>query len=140
MNEANWFYKGRQPQAKQYEVMPNIPQQKYQYVKIMDMVSQYDSTYYQKRTFVSIGRGCTEEEAALTPRFCGKVAVANEPNVVTDLLKGAVSVGSSVVDGLGKALEAASGKNSTPSNTAVSERMTAWFGAMAKLSEKAFKS
>merc|ERR1719443_144143 len=60
---AKWFYRGRHPQKKQYDVMANHPTKEYQAVKILDMSSHYDNIYYVNRDFVTVGLGCTEEEA-----------------------------------------------------------------------------
>ena len=86
MTSANWFYHGRKPHTKQYEVMANFPDKYFQYVKILDMHSRYDSKYYITRTFVKIGRGCTQEDVDLTERYCSKPAVANEPSVIRKVL------------------------------------------------------
>jgi len=140
MKTVNWMYNGRRPHKKQYEVMANAPQDHYQYVKILDMNSHYDDKYYVTRTFVTIGRGCTEDEAKQTPRFCKAPEVANEPSVVRNLLTGVAVAGSSVVGGAGALLVAAGVKEATPVNTAYKHRIMSWMATSAKSTESWIRS
>lgn len=135
MKTAKWLYRGHKPHAKQYDVMSNFPTKDFQTIKLLDMDSHYDSTYYVTRTFVTIGRGCSEKELALTPRFCGKPSVANVPSLLRNLLTGVADVAGSVVSGVGRALQLAGVTEETPSNKAYEQRIASWLSSTAKSSE-----
>lgn len=135
MKEVGWFYRGRKPHTRQYEVMPNSPQKHYRSVKILDMDSQYDSTYYLTRTFVNIGLGCTEEEWSLTPRFCSRPEVANEPSLLRNLLTGVADGASAFAGSVGRVLQMAGVMEETPSNSAHKQRIASWLSGQVKASE-----
>merc|ERR1740117_1347640 len=100
------------------------------------MDSQYDSTYYITRTFVNIGLGCTEEEAVLTPRFCSKPTVENEPSIAWNLLTGVGNAGGYVGRGAVQALRAVGVVEETPPNNAYMQRIKSWMSGKAKVSEQ----
>merc|ERR1719379_2292318 len=137
--EKNWFYRGRTPQKKQYEPMPNAPQDNYQYMKILSMRSRPDTDFAIWRTFVTIGKRCTETESRLTPRWCETPKVLNPNTVVTNLLNGAVMVGSGLVSGATGLAEAAGLKEKGIKNSATGKRLSEWFHSKFKGFEKKIK-
>jgi len=89
---------------------------------------------------VTIGRGCTEEEAAVTPRFCTELQVANKPSIARDLLTGAAIAGQGAVSGAAATLRLAGVMEAVPENKAYGKRIAGWLAGQAKSAEKYLRS
>merc|ERR1719436_1142621 len=96
----------------------NPPTLKYQAMKIMEMKSRPDTDFAIWRTFVDIAHGCTEEEATATPRWCTKPEIANEPDIVSNLLTGVQLIGGGAAGAVGAIGEATGLKDKSASNSA----------------------
>ena len=70
MRNASWFFRGRTPQRKQYDMKENLPKKDIQGVRIMDFKSRQDTDFHVWRSFVTTSLQCTLEEAEETPRWC----------------------------------------------------------------------
>jgi len=131
MKIENWFYRGRTPHRKQYNATENIPKDSYQYAKILSTHSRPDTDFGIWRNFVTIGRGCTEKEAATTPRWCKAPEVANPPSGINNLLSGVGLAAGLVGSGAGAIGEATGLTDKSIGNQAFQERLgTWWFGQM----------
>jgi len=136
MTEKNWFYRGRNPQRKQYDLVEHLPTDQYRCDDIVSMSTLPDSEFHIWRTFVTVARGCTEEEANLTPRWCAAPEIGNAKSIAKALLGGAKGIGSGLGYAAGKGLEAAGLKNKTMANEARTERLGQWFKGRVKGFEK----
>uniref|UniRef100_A0A7S0A396 Uncharacterized protein n=1 Tax=Pyrodinium bahamense TaxID=73915 RepID=A0A7S0A396_9DINO len=132
MREAQWYYRGRTPQKKQYNKTENIPKDSFQYVKVLGIKSKPDTDFGIWRDFVTLGRRCTEAEAAATPRWCEAPLVHNAPSVTRDLLSGLEMVGHAAGSAASAAAVASGAVEPSVANHAVQERLGQWFDSRFK--------
>jgi len=60
MIKQNWFYRGRTPHRKQYNITENLPSPQYDHMKILEVKSRPDTDFGIWRNFVTTGLTCTE--------------------------------------------------------------------------------
>jgi len=140
MIEQSWLYRGHTPQKKQYDMMENPPSDQYRCDKILSTSKLPDTEFSIWRTFVTIGRGCTEQEARVTPRWCSAPEVANRKTLLHGLLNAGKAVGGAVGHAAVSGVEAAGWKNESQKNGAKTERLAGWFYGRVKGLEKYMKS
>lgn len=127
MDQASWYYRGRRPQRQQFDLVENPPAQDYQAVQILDMISRQDTTFHTWRTFVTVGLGCTEEEATATPRWCKDPEVHYAQTSVNGIVDAMGRMGRGTVQMTAQALHAAGVTEDAPVvNHAVGHRLSEW--------------
>ncbi|CAE7197434.1 rskn-1 [Symbiodinium natans] len=127
MEQAGWFYRGRRPQRQQYDLVENAPASDIQAVQILDMISRQDTTFHTWRTFVTVGLGCTEEEARQTPRWCADPEVHYPQASVNGMVDAVGRAGRGTAQMVSQALHAAGVTEEAPVvNQAVGHRLSEW--------------
>lgn len=133
MASQSWFYRGRQPQKTQYEMVQNLPKRDHQAVKILSTWSRQDSNgaFHKWRAFVTLGLHCTLEEAEVTPRWCAAPDIYHASTSANDLLNGLGRMGNDLARGAHGALHALGATDEKPiKNNAFSKELGNWlYGA-----------
>jgi len=126
MRNASWFFRGRTPQRKQYDMKENLPKKDIQGVRIMDFKSRQDTDFHVWRSFVTTSLQCTLEEAEETPRWCADPEVHYSQTSMNGLADGVGRAGRGAAQLVAHGMHQAGVGEQPVGNSAAGKTLARW--------------